>query len=202
MTSRFRLGFRLALFVVAALLCSRAGLGQVLQSFPADVSADIVLGSDGAIWTVAARAGTFLRIENGILEEFPTTQREVMDMAAGADGNIWFTNEGGIRRMTTAGDLTIFNYPGAWPLHIAAGPDRNMWFTDFRANRIGRITTSGQITWFDVPTRSAGLMDIAAGPDGNLWFTEDSAAQIGRISTSGSVTEFRIPVGGGRCRPT
>lgn len=192
MTSRLRSG----LFVLAALLWSRTGHGQVLQTFPDSYPAGIALGSDGAIWSVDSGLGTFIRIENGTTQDFRTTQRNVLSMAAGPDGNIWFTNESGVRRITTDGVVTTFNYDNAWPLHIAAGPDGNMWFTEYNANRIGRITPAGQITWFDVPTASAGVVDITTGPDGNLWFTENlSTNRIGRISTLGVITEFPLSAG-------
>ena len=76
---------------------------------------------------------------------------------------------------------------------ITNGPDGAMWFTEFAANKIGRITTSGAITTFDVPSTS-DLPKIAAANDGNLWFTVDSPAdKIGRITPSGTVTLFDVP---------
>ena len=38
-------------------------------------------------------------------------------------------------------------------------------------NNIGRITTSGIITEYPVPTANSYLY-ITAGPDGALWFTD------------------------------
>src|SRR5438132_88189 len=61
---------------------------------------------------------------------------------------------------------------GVKPYTIAAGPDGALWFTDPTPNKIGRITTSGHVTLFPVPTAAANAYFIAAGPDGNLWFTE------------------------------
>jgi len=65
---------------------------------------------------------------------------------------------------------------------ITAGPDGNMWFAERYANRIGRITPSGVINEFLVPTPDAGLSYIVKGPDGNLWFTEFNASQVAKIS--------------------
>ncbi len=75
-----------------------------------------------------------------------------------------------------------------------------MWFTQYGANRIGRITTSGAITEFDLPRPGVGPNDIAAGPDGALWFTEynDAGNAIGRITTDGKVTEYTIPTANSR----
>src|SRR5437588_5666462 len=80
-------------------------------------------------------------------------------------------------------------------LAITSGPDGNLWFTEFKANKIGRMTTRGSVKSFPVPTPNSRPNEITAGPDGNLWFTELSASQIGRITPSGVVTEFPIPSG-------
>jgi virginiamycin B lyase len=76
---------------------------------------------------------------------------------------------------------------------ITNGPDGAMWFTEFAAEKIGRITTSGAITTFDVASNSQ-LPRIVTGNDGNLWFTVDSPAdKVGRITPTGTVTLFNVP---------
>ena len=67
-----------------------------------------------------------------------------------------------------------------------------------RIYKIGRITTSGQVRDFPLPTAdSCGyLQSITTGPDGALWFTEvgfDGGGWIGRITTSGQVRNFPLP---------
>ena len=71
-----------------------------------------------------------------------------IEIAAGPDGALWFTNygNGSIGRITTAGAVTNFTDPSiSLPYGIAAGPDGALWFTDFfnggHSNSIGRITT-------------------------------------------------------------
>jgi len=78
------------------------------------------------------------------------------------------------------------------PAGIAAGPDGNLWFTKNNAGNIGRITLSGVVTEFAIPTAASGPTSIARGSDGNLWFTEGSAGKIGRMTPAGSVTEFTL----------
>jgi hypothetical protein len=106
-------------------------------------------------------------------------------ITAGADGSSWFTDNprssewspaiGTIGRITTDGYITTYALPNpinSDPGAIAAGPDGALWFTELVANKIGRITTAGAMTEFNVPT-PPGL--ITAGPDGALWFTEPFA---------------------------
>jgi hypothetical protein len=103
-------------------------------------------------------------------------------ITAGPDGNVWFTENTRIGRITPAGVLTEFPIPApAIALDITAGPDGNLWFTNgiYNAgNYIGRITPAGVITEFAIPT---GSEEITAGPDGALWFT-DLSSNLGRIT--------------------
>jgi len=85
---------------------------------------------------------------------------------------------------------------GSEPLGVATGPDGNLWFVLAGSNAVGRITTSGVVTQFAIPTANSAPAALAAGADANLWFTELDANKIGRITTSGVVTEFPIPTPG------
>ena len=82
------------------------------------------------------------------------------------------------------------------PQGITGGPDGNVWFTDTGTNSIGRITPTGAVTEFPVPTANANLLGITTGPDGNLWFAEANPDKIGRITPSGVITEFPTPTAG------
>jgi sugar lactone lactonase YvrE len=72
-------------------------------------------------------------------------------IAAGPDGNLWFTertNPGRVARITPAGVVTEFTggvTPGftvnGQPRGIAAGPDGNLWFAERNSpGRVARIT--------------------------------------------------------------
>jgi streptogramin lyase len=99
-----------------------------------------------------------------------------------------------------AAGQTVDSFPiptsASQPFDIKAGPDGNLWFTESNADRIGRITTAGVVTEFQLPAaggQPAFPNYIASGPDGNLWFTELLGNKIGRITTAGVVTEFPVP---------
>lgn len=95
-----------------------------------------------------------------------------------------------------AGTVKLFSLPDGIPDDITAGPDHNIWFTNNFTNKIGRVTTTGKVTEFAVPTPNNSFMNlggITAGPDGNLWFTEKMAHMIGRITPDGVITEFAVP---------
>jgi virginiamycin B lyase len=117
----------------------------------------------------------------------------------GADGNLWFTDEGStpaIGRITPSGTITEFSAglnAGSRPYGITEGPEGNVWFTDRGTTRaIGRITPSGAITEFSTGLNAGSRpLEIALGPDGNIWFTDRGTTEaIGRITPSGTITEF------------
>jgi streptogramin lyase len=121
-------------------------------------------------------------------------------IAAGPDGNLWFTENTGNRigRITPSGTVTEFSAgitAASGPSGIAAGPDGNLWFTEFAGSRIGRITPSGTVTEFSAGiTAGSGPTAIAEGRDGNLWFTETDFTNGNRIGVvfpqTGAILEF------------
>jgi len=116
-------------------------------------------------------------------------------VAAGADGNVWFTNYGNskIDKVTPSGTVTEYALPEkSGPFGIAAGPSGNLWFTDKATGKIGKITTSGTVTEYALPSGS-GPRGIAEGPEKDLWFTNEATGKIGKITTSGTVTEYALP---------
>ncbi len=121
-------------------------------------------------------------------------------IAAGLDGSMWFSGNGHIGRITTAGVVTSYQLPtsNAGSAAITAGPDGAMWFTESGNSggafaKIGRIATSGVFTEYPLPDSNSIPSAIATGPDGALWFIESGNGKIGRITTSGTITEISLP---------
>src|SRR5207249_3087192 len=77
---------------------------------------------------------------------------------------------------------------------ITTGPDGALWFTEY-ADKIGRLSTSGDFTVYPIPTTASDLSlapstnpsSLTTGPDGALWFTEFNSTTIGRITTGGII---------------
>jgi streptogramin lyase len=134
-------------------------------------------------------------------QEFPVAPNSnPFAIAAGPDGNLWFTEllanrVGAINPITHLSATFATPTASSNPNLIAAGPDGDMWFTEPSANSVAAINPATHvITEFPVPTANAGLQGIAAGPDGQLWFAELSANQIGVINpATHKITEFPIP---------
>jgi len=84
------------------------------------------------------------------------------------------------------------------PHVITAAPDGNLWFSEDNTaaggqSYIGRVTTSGFITMFPIPTLNSRVVGVAVGPDKNIWFCEPNAQQIGEITSAGQITEYPVP---------
>jgi streptogramin lyase len=176
----------------------QASTAKKILTLPLAVGAGLTMLISGTGPLTAHAATHVVQTGLGTIQEFPvpTLASTPNGIAAGSDGNLWFTEytTNKIGRITPAGVITEFNVPtkNSAPRQIAAGPDGNLWFTEFSANQIGKITPAGVITEYAVPTANSGPRGIVAGPDGNIWFTEFNSGKIGKITTSGVVTEYTI----------
>jgi virginiamycin B lyase len=127
-------------------------------------------------------------------------------IAAGPDGNIWFTENFSDRvaRLTPKGQVTEFTLPVSGKYEaIVAGSDGNLWIAVNRsgsapnstAGAIVRLTTSGAATVFPVPS-GADVTGLIARRDGTLSFTErwvtGGATYIGSVTTAGQITETSL----------
>ncbi|HEX9132639.1 MAG TPA: Virginiamycin B lyase [Ktedonobacteraceae bacterium] len=183
----------------------------------------ITTGPEGALWFTEAGSGKIGRVTtSGAITELTLTGGSASGFGShpitkGPDGALWFVEQstGTIGRLTTTGVFSQFNLPGninkdeviESAKSITAGPDGALWFTSQNkspvtftivSGQLGRITTSGSITEFTLPSGGTRRttphpIDITTGPDGALWFTDPNLSKIGRITTSGSLTQFTSP---------
>jgi streptogramin lyase len=164
---------------------------------PAAISAPVI-GADGNVWFVddAGKGATLDRLTPGGqltrfskgLTGFPTS------LTSGSDGNVWFTAQRSIGRVTPDGNITQFTDCLTYrqyfseALGIVPGAEGNLWFTSVtsrelpamgEAPTIGWVTPSGAIT-----TLKAGVgpqpRSIVAGADGGIWFSGGSP-EISRV---------------------
>ena len=169
------------------------------------------LGSAAALallFPAAAPALTITEYAAGI-----TAGAGPTSIAAGSDGNLWFTENNGprIAKITPAGAVTEYsaNIPaGSHPNAITAGPGGDLWYTtsdyglsgEVTGSRIGRITTAGAVTEYSAGvSQNLYLAGIAAGPDGNVWyvghdFSPVKMSVVGRVTPAGVVTEFTVGI--------
>jgi streptogramin lyase len=123
-----------------------------------------------------------------------------IDIAAGPNGTLWFTDGGtpAIGEITSSGTITEYTAglpAGAEPNAIAAGPDGNMWFSDYRGIVIGKITSSGTITEYAntsyTDTKAEG---IAFGPGGEPFVIGFGAPPVlAGVNSQGTIAVQVLP---------
>jgi len=161
---------------------------------PLGLAAD---GAGGAWYTDTQMRSISQISSDGVIHSFPLTAPIVRlgRLGVASDGAVWFAD------ITTASvtrlkdgvfirhDVGVF---GATPYGIAVDAGDAVWTTLQGADRLGHISTNGEVSALDVPTRNSGLGDIAIDQRGAVWFLELRANKIGRLA-AGRFGEFVVP---------
>jgi virginiamycin B lyase len=161
------------------------------------------LGVDasGNAWYADAPAIAILRISpEGEVKSYPlgTPIARLGRLAVAPDGAVWFAESTAysVTRLKD-GELTrhVTRSLRSGPYGVAVAKDGTVWATLQGANQIMRIAAGGEVSEFDVPTRSASPTDVAVDASGAVWFLEFRANKIGRLE-NGKITEFDAPLEG------
>ncbi len=131
----------------------------------------------------------------------PVSGNRPQFIAAGSDGNMWFTESPGnaVARITPAGVVTEFPVPtaAANPQQIISASDGNLWLTEFSANKLARLTTSGTFTEYSTlfaPPPNDNPFGLVDRGDGNIWYVANGSSRVGfQGTTSGVAGETSIP---------
>jgi streptogramin lyase len=170
----------------------------------------ITVGNDGNLWFTESSPVFTAKIGRittaGDITEFSLANgnADPTGITAGPDGNLWFAEQfpfycegdptpppARIGTMNASGFITEFDLPAChYPLNITAAADGNLWFTEQVNGQIGRITTGGTISEFDIPNLgiNATPSAILAGSDGTIWFGEATGNTIDIVTNDGVVT--------------
>jgi virginiamycin B lyase len=147
----------------------------------------------------------------GTFTEFPLTRplpsRGSDYITQGPDGNLWFTEDCYIARITPDGTLTEFGLASFCATQIVSGVDGNLWFINGHDDFVTNVTTQGVIDQFPlIQSEPPGglpqlrFIGLASGNDGALWMTSTSAPAvsdlipdlIARIALDGNVSLFTL----------
>ena len=194
--------------VAAAAFIAAAGLpaaahAATIERFDLDGLADkVILQADGTLLFGDRQGGLLSRYDpaTGIVTGIPMGTPQVRNATLGADGRVWFTIDARaqIGRYTFQSGLIDLiampaNVAGSSFGGMALGLDGSLWATATDAGRILRISPTGAMSTYDLPSFDPRPEAIVQGPDGHMWFTERNARKIGRVTSSGNVTEFAVP---------
>jgi streptogramin lyase len=184
----------------------RMSMGGSIKEF--DVEAELpgnavsmAVGADGKFY-ITDESTSITRVSTGgkaVEIPIPSGDSTAIDgIAAGPDGNVWFTEFDHIAKVTPGGVITEFAYTSGGTNQyggVTAGSDGNVWFAQSSQNQIGRINpTTGAIKMFTIPG-SCTPAAVVLAKDNNVWFfCLTTAPTLGKITPSGKITTF--PIGG------
>jgi virginiamycin B lyase len=183
------------LAVLSLSTLGRSVSAQITTTPTLGAPGQLTAGRDGVLyWVEQLDSKIGFRSADGTVGELtiPTASSHPFAIAAGLDGDIWFTESSKIGRYNPRALVTPFTEYPASAVGICAGPDGNMWFTDTSGNHVSKITSTGTITPYSIPTTSAVATHIVLGADGALWFTERDGNKVGRVTVSGTVTDYPL----------
>jgi hypothetical protein len=113
------------------------------------------------------------------------------DLTLGPDGAPWIalvvaSNSSdlyALGRIASNASITLFPVgTNVGVSGITTGADGALWFTEAGSNAIGRMTTTGAVMSYPIPTASSLPQRIVSGPNRTLWFTEAATGKIGKVS--------------------
>jgi hypothetical protein len=182
---------------------------QLNQPESADPTS-LVAGPDGNVWFTDAgensdgenligrvtSAGKVVEYPIPIARSLNEPFHKLGGIASGADGNIWFTDNGSVQRIAPNGVfLGELGNPGELydASDLTPATDGSMWFVE--SGYLGRITSTDTIVRYSMP--ETHLTSLASGPDDEMWFTTFNLAyeepRVGWIKPSGETSSFEIP---------
>jgi virginiamycin B lyase len=183
----------------------------VIKQFPlptADALPEgIAAGPDGALYIAetfgpSAYDSHIARMTTrGVFREWNDDNYMPLGVAAGSNGQMWFTQGCAGIALVSGGTVRQFNTQGisAETTAIVQGPDGAMWFAADGTATIGRVTASGAFTFYagiggqgnDLPH------GVTVGSDGNLWWTALDSNLIWATDMHGRVVHtYAIPTAG------
>ena len=147
---------------------------------------EIILGADHNLWFIDPQAGMVGRITpSGEITTYDgKANSHPRALLTAPDGSIWFRDDAqkALGHIPLGGRLVFYplHAPMAINSSLTIGPDGNLWVTLY--NQIARVTATGAITLYDVPTLDASLWGIVTGSDHHLWFVEHDPGIIGEFT--------------------
>lgn len=171
----------------------------------------LTTGKDGNLWVSNDASGTLERVTpNGVMTPFPVPRTNISVLATDAVGNIWMLGHHCCTRQGDGNIVVERSLSGQWsffPLpadgydnktrFLIAGADGNMWLPRNTINAVDRVTPTGIVTEFAIPTAAALPRGLVEAPDGNIWFNEVGSSKMARITHQGAITEYALPINSG-----
>ncbi len=158
----------------------------------------ITAGPDGKMWFTEPNDDTIGSIAmDGTVAEFPIGSSTMPTAIAQAfDGRLWFTQRTTpfhVSTITVGGVLAESQVVVEESNGIIRGSGSVMWLTSSGSNAIGKMTGTGEIISYTIPTPVSHPLRLTMDGSGTIWFTEYAANIIGRLVPSEQQDVVEIP---------
>ena len=146
------------------------------------------------IWYASSVTNSIWRfntVTSAFTEFLPPTAGSTYDVAVGANGIVWFTENGAskIGRLDPASGVITETALTREPRQITVATDGSVWFTERFAHAVGRLVpATNQVTEFAPFTGAPSPEGIAAAPDGSVWIAQSFAGNVARLTLSAAGT--------------
>jgi streptogramin lyase len=151
-------------------------------------ASDVIAADDGGVW-VALAEGIVHYTAAGGGTVLPVAGGAPYRLARAADGSIWYANQSGIGRISTAG-LVLEQHSVTGILAIGVASDGALWYLRDYGSTVGRIAgdTQGE---FNPPVDAWSL---ASAGSGAMWLLDEgfgtSTDFLRRMAPDGTVTTY------------
>lgn len=172
-------------------------LAQANNSDPNGIAVD----SNGNVWFVLGNRSTLAELipSNGTIREFPIPGAGIYTslcwgMVYQASKNmIWFTDDNtnavyGFAISTHIFTRYTLSQPQSSPFGIAVDNQGNVWFAEAGSNKLGEITSSGQLKETSIPSPPGSPAGVTVDKSGTVWFTLALLNEV--VSYSGGNFQF------------
>jgi len=192
-----------ASYKVGALDLQHLNFFEWMSPLPHNGIAGLTFGGDGNLWIVAPSGSRVLHMTPSgqfLAPIILASGRWPHGPALGHDGNVWFAEFSGNRLATVspAGVVREYVLPQAnsKPFTAAPGPD-GVYFTLNGVNKVTRISYTGTINQWSIPTLNTAPMGITLcdlDSNGNpqlVYFAESTVNKIGVMALGGGpISEY------------
>jgi virginiamycin B lyase len=166
----------------------RATPSATITEFPTTYGTnDPVVGPGNTIWfgELGPKVGRLSIASDQITEWTVKAGSLSGSLLVTPDGSIWFGTDLVIGRVTPQGQVQEYDIGGAGAFNLLHGPDGNVWFGCQFAAQIGKVTSGGQVSLYNV---SGYPMGLCFGSDNKLYVGQTTYF-LAVVDLQGKVTE-------------
>jgi virginiamycin B lyase len=175
----------------------------------------IEFDKQGRLWITRQFSNTISQVvlkSDGTIQlinhDIPFPDASPHGLTVGTGGRVWFTGREGnvvgyydpktnafrVFKLADPDPSTDPEQNGNFPIYIKQAPDGSMYFTNLLTSQVSRITQSGKITQFPLPStfgppNNARPIAVYIKDNGVVVVTEESGHAYAYIQKNGSVTE-------------